>query len=141
MGIGLEARFVAIADVDEVHGFALARGREELSVAGGGEAQATEAGHGQLRLRLDHHDQGPDYRLAFDMSTRQASELVEVMGVGCFGHLAETQIEPFGEEDVQESDPVLAWCARAQVGEGVGETGGGSTSSRIPVIRTSGRRR
>ena len=47
------------------------------------------------------------------------------MGVGGLGHLAETQIEPLGEEDVQESDPVLAWRARAQVGESVGETGGG----------------
>ena len=55
MGIGLEARFAAVAGVDEVHRFALACGREELSVAGGGKAQAPVAGHGQLRLRLDHH--------------------------------------------------------------------------------------
>ena len=47
------------------------------------------------------------------------------MGVGGLGHLAETEIEPLGEEDVQESDPVLAWRARAQVRESVGETGGG----------------
>ena len=47
------------------------------------------------------------------------------MGVGGLGHLAETQIEPLGEEDVQESDPVFAWRARAQVRESVGETGGG----------------
>ena len=48
MGIGLEARFAAIAGVDEVHRFALACGREELPVAGGGKAQAPEACHGQL---------------------------------------------------------------------------------------------
>ena len=43
------------------------------------------------------------------------------MGVGGLGHLAETQIEPLGEEDVQESDPFSAWRSRAQVGESVGE--------------------
>ena len=47
------------------------------------------------------------------------------MGVGGLGHLAETEIEPLREEDVQESDPVLAWRARAQVRESVGEAGGG----------------
>ena len=47
------------------------------------------------------------------------------MGVGGLGHLAETQIEPLGEEDVQESNPVFAWRARAQVRESVSETGGG----------------
>ena len=47
------------------------------------------------------------------------------MGVGGLGHLAETQIEPLGEEDVQESDPIFAWRARAQVRASVGETGGG----------------
>lgn len=125
MGVGLEAGFAAIASVDEVHRFALACGWEELAVAGGGEAQTPEAGHGQLRLCFDHHGQGPVYRLAFDMPARDARELEEVMGVGGLGHLAETQIEPLGEEDVQESDPVLAWRARAQVGESVGETGGG----------------
>ena len=122
---GLEARFAAIAGVDEVHRFALACGREELPVAGGGKAQAPEAGPGQLRLRLDHHGQGPVYRLAFDMPAREARELEEVMGVGGLGHLAETQIEPLREEDVQESDPVFAWRVRAQVRERVGETGGG----------------
>ena len=78
-----------------------------------------------MRLRLDHHGQGPVYRLDFDMPAREARELEEVMGVGGFGHLAETQIEPLGEEDVQESDPIFAWRARAQVRESVGETGGG----------------
>ena len=108
MSIGLEARFAAIAGVDEVHRFALACGWEELPVAGGGKAQPPEARQGQLRLPLDHHGQGPVYRLAFDMPAREAGELEEVMGVGGLGHLAETQIEPLGEEDVQESDPVLA---------------------------------
>ena len=84
MDIGLEAGFAAIAGVDEVHRFALACGREELAVAGGSKAQAPVAGHGQLRLRLDHHGQGPVYRLAFDMPAREARELVEVMGVGCW---------------------------------------------------------
>ena len=41
-GIGLEAGFAAVASVDQVHGFALARGRKELPVAGGGEALAPE---------------------------------------------------------------------------------------------------
>ena len=82
-------------------------------------------GHRQLRLRLDHHGQGPVYPLAFDMPAREARELEEIMGVGGLGHLAETQIEPLREEDVQESYPVLAWRARAQMGESVGETGGG----------------
>ena len=59
------------------------------------------------------------------MPAREAGELEEVVGVGGLGHLAETQIEPLGEEDVQESDPVFTWRARAQVGESVGETGGG----------------
>ena len=125
MGPNLEAWFTAIAVVDKVHRFALACGREELPVAGGGEAQAPVAGHGQLRLPLDHHGQGPVYRLAFDMPAREAGGLEEVVSVGGPGHLAETQIEPHGEEDVQESDPVLAWRARAQVRESVGETGGG----------------
>ena len=52
MDLGLEARLTAIVGVDEVHRFTLAGGREELAVAGGGEAQTPEAGHGQLRLRL-----------------------------------------------------------------------------------------
>ena len=78
-----------------------------------------------MRLRLDHHGRGPVYRLAFDMPAREARELEEVMGVGGLGHLAETQIEPLREEEVQESDPVLAWRARAQVRESVVETGGG----------------
>ena len=69
--------------------------------------------------------QDPVDRLAFDMPAREARELVEVMGVGGLGHLAETRIEPLGEEDVQESGPVLAWRARAQVRESVDETGGG----------------
>ena len=47
------------------------------------------------------------------------------MGVGGLGHLAETQVEAFSEEDVQEPDPVLAWRTRAQVSESVGETSGG----------------
>ena len=47
------------------------------------------------------------------------------MGIGGLGHLAETQIEPLCQEDVQESNPIFAWRARAQVGESVGETGGG----------------
>ena len=72
MGIGLEARFDAIAGVDEVHRFAVTCGQEELPVAGGGKAQAPEADHGQLRLRLDHHGQGPVYRLAIDMPAREA---------------------------------------------------------------------
>ena len=42
VGIGLEARFAAIAGVDQVHCFALVRGRKELAVAGGGEALAPE---------------------------------------------------------------------------------------------------
>ena len=63
------------------------------------------------------------------------------MGVGSLGHLAETQIEPLGEEDVQESDPILARRARAQVGEGVGETGGGIHLQQDIGDRTSGRRR
>ena len=78
-----------------------------------------------MRLRLDHHGRGPVYRLAFDMPAREARELEEVMGVGGLGHLAEPQIQPLREEEVQESDPVLAWRARAQVRESVGETGGG----------------
>ena len=78
-----------------------------------------------MRLRLDHHGQGPVYRLAFDMPAREARELEEVMGVGGLGHLAETQIEAFRQEDVEQSDAVSARRARAQVGEGVGETGGG----------------
>ena len=78
-----------------------------------------------MRLRLDHHGRGPVYRLAFDMPAREARELEEVVGVGGLGHLAETQIEPLREEEVQESDPVLAWRARAQVRESVVETGGG----------------
>ena len=59
------------------------------------------------------------------MPAREARELEEVMGIGGLGHLAETQIQPLGEEDVQESDPIFAWRARAQVRESVGETGGG----------------
>ena len=47
------------------------------------------------------------------------------MGVGGLGHLAETQIEAFRQEDVEQSDAVSARRARAQVGESVGETGGG----------------
>ncbi len=33
VGAGLQPRFMAIPGVDEVHGFTLTRGREELSVA------------------------------------------------------------------------------------------------------------
>ena len=80
MGIGLEARCVAGSRVDEVHRFCLACGREELPVARGGKPQAPEPGRGELRLRLDHHGQGPVYRLALDVPAREPRELKEVMG-------------------------------------------------------------
>ena len=105
-------------------------GREEPPVAGGGKAQAPVAGDGQLRLRLDHHGQGPVDRLAFDMPAREARELEEVMGVGSLGHLAETQIEPLRKEDVQESDPILR--------ETVGRVRYGGAKGQLTVRADSG---
>ena len=46
------------------------------------------------------------------------------MGIRGLGHLAEPQIEALREENVQKPDPVPAGRARAQMREGVGETGG-----------------
>ena len=124
MGVGLEARRATVSRVDEVHRFSLARGREELPVARGREPRAPEPSHGELRLRLDHHGQGPVYRLALDMPAREPGELEEVMAVGGLGHLAEAQIEPFGKQNVQKPDPVPARRACAQMRERVGETDG-----------------
>ena len=45
------------------------------------------------------------------------------MGVGGFSHLRQAQIDALGEQHVQKADAVLARCAGAQVGEGVGEAG------------------
>ncbi len=46
------------------------------------------------------------------------------MGAGCTRHFAQTQIEPFRQHDVQQSDFVPAGRAGVQVGEGLGEPGG-----------------
>ena len=50
MGIGFQSRFAAVPGVDEVHGLALARRREELPVAGGGPGRTLPIG---LNLALD----------------------------------------------------------------------------------------
>ena len=140
MGIGLEAWLAPIAGVDEVHRFALACGREELPVAGGGKAQAPEAGPGQLRLRLDHRGQGPVYRLAFDLPAREAGELEEVMGVGGLGILLRPRLRPSARRTFRS--PILSLHGapvRRYVKASVKPVAA-STSSRIWVIRTSGRR-
>ena len=124
MGVGLEARCIAVSRVDQVHRFSLASGREELPVARGGKPQAPEPGRGELCLRLDHDGQGPVDRLALNVPAREPRELEEVMGIRGLGHLAEPQIEALREENVQKPDPVPAGRARAQMREGVGETGG-----------------
>lgn len=46
MGVGFQPRFRAVFRVDEVHGFTLPSGGEELPVAGGGLATAPKPGHG-----------------------------------------------------------------------------------------------
>ena len=141
MGIGLEARFAAIAGVDEVHRFALTRGWEELPVAGGGKAQAPVAGHGQLRLRLDHHGQGR-FIASLSICQRERCEswkkswVLEASAI-----LLETQIEPSARRTFRSpilslhGAPVRRWVKAAV------KPVAASTSSRISVIRTSGRRR
>ena len=97
MGIGLEARLGAVFRVDEVHGFALPGGGEELPVAGRGHATTPKRGHGQLGLRLDHHGEGLVDGVALHMPSRQAGELEVIMRVGRLGHLAEPEVQAFGQ--------------------------------------------
>ena len=46
------------------------------------------------------------------------------MGVGGIGHLAEAEVDAFGQKHVEQADPVLAGRAGAQVDEGVREADG-----------------
>ena len=71
----------------------------------------------------------------------RARQLGKVVTAGRSGHLAQAKIEAFGKNHVQQAKPVLAWCARAQMREGVGKPRGLPTSSSRSVIRISGRRR
>ena len=49
----------------------------------------------------------------------EAGELPVIVGVARLGHLAQSQVQPLGEQDVEQADPVAARYAGAQMGEGV----------------------
>ena len=121
MGIGLDAGVVAVAGVDRVHRLALPRSGVELAVGGRGGTHAPDLRHGQIALCRDHRRQRLVDRLALDMPAREAGELPVIMGIAGLGHLAQAEVQPFGEQDVEQTDPVAARHASAQVGEGIGE--------------------
>lgn len=58
------------------------------------------------------------------MPSGNADQLPECMGVGRRRHLAQAEIDPFGEDDVHQSDPVGAGCSGPQMGESLAEAGG-----------------
>lgn len=58
------------------------------------------------------------------MPARQAGELEILMGIGCLCHLAQTKVETFREQNVQQPNFVGAWYTGSQVGEGIGEACG-----------------
>jgi hypothetical protein len=91
----------------------LARGRKELAVARRGGSHPPERRHGQLGLCLDHHRQRTVHGFAFDMPARQPHEFPVIVGVGGVGHLAEAEIDAFGQEHVEQADLVLAGRAGA----------------------------
>jgi hypothetical protein len=74
-------------------------------------------------LRLDHHGQRPVIGFALDMPPSNADQLPEGVGVCRLGHLAQAEVDPFGKNDVHQSDPVGARRTRAQVGECFAEAG------------------
>lgn len=43
------------------------------------------------------------------------------MGVRGPSHFAEAKVQPFSQQHVQHADPVFAWNAGAQMGEGLGK--------------------
>jgi len=111
---------MAVFGVDQVHRFALVRGGEELPITGRADTTALEPGHWQGGLAFDHYCQGARHRLAFDMPPQQARKLEIVVGVCGPGHFAEAKVQSFSHKHVQHADPVFAWDARAQMGEGLG---------------------
>ena len=121
MGIGLEAWLGAVFRVDEVHGFALPGGGEELPVTGRGDAPAPELGHGQPGLCLNYQGEGLVDGIALHMPSRQAGELEVVMCAGRFGHLAEPKIQTFSQQHGQHPDLVFAGRAGLQMCEGFRE--------------------
>ena len=121
MGVGFQSGFMAVFGVDQIHRFALARGGEELPITGRAGATAPEPCHWQGGLAFDHHGQGARHRLAFYMPPRQARQLEIVVGVCGPGHFAEAEVQSFSQQYIQHADPVLAWDARAQMGEGLGK--------------------
>ena len=44
------------------------------------------------------------------------------MGVRSPSHFAEAKVQPFSQYHIQHADPVFAWNARTQMGEGLGKT-------------------
>ena len=121
VGVRLQPGLAAVPGIDQVHGLTLARGRKELAVARCGGSWAPERRHGQLGLCLDQHRQGTVHGFAFDVPARQPHEFPIVVGVGGLGHLAEAEIDAFGQEHVKQVDLVLARRAGAQMDEGVRE--------------------
>ena len=81
VGVGLEAGLVSVPGIDQVHGFPLARGREELAIARRGSPRTPERRHGQSGLCVDYHFQRAGKSLAFHMPARQPHEFPVVVGV------------------------------------------------------------
>ncbi len=64
------------------------------------------------------------------------------MRVCSFRHLTQAQIEPFSEQDVEQTDPVATWSPGSQMGKNASvKPRAASTSSSMSVIRTDGIRR
>ncbi len=59
------------------------------------------------------------------MPAGKARELPIIMRVCGFRHLAQAQIEPLCEQDVEETDPVVARHPGSQMRKHVGEAKGG----------------
>jgi hypothetical protein len=117
MGLGFQPRLVAVFRIDQVHGFTLARSREELPITGSGNTCTPETGHGQGRLRFYHRGQRTIYGITFNVLAGQTRELEIIMGIRGFSHFAEAQIKALRQQDIQKPIFVFARCACAQMGE------------------------
>ena len=123
MRVGLQSRLASVFRVDQVHRLALPGCRKELSVAGGGCAHTPETGHRQGSLRFDDARERAGVGIAFHVPARNPHEFLETVGIAGLGHLAQTEVEPFGQEHVHQTDPVLRRRTGPEMRERLREAG------------------
>ena len=115
MRVCLHPGFGPVAGVDEVHRFAPAAGGGELAVARSGPARTPEGCHRQRRLSLDDRGQRPVVCVALDVPAGDAHQLPEPALGGRVGHLAQAEVDAFGQDHAEQANAVAARRARAQV--------------------------